>query len=419
MRILLWHGYLLGGTGSNVYTRQLAREWSLAGHDVTVLSQEPRPELYDLGGAATVRPDVRGFLPVFVLDRYEGYEVRRVPDCSRAELDTWVDANVEAVRALQPADLVFCNHVLLGGPVGAASGGRYAVKAHGSELEYAMRGNPALERWGRESLANASATFVGSEHIRKVLAEVCGPVERIHEVPPGVDVDEWAPDEPAPALEALLAECARDAPNPGSSDERLPDEGNRARFAAFLAGERPTVVYFGKLIEQKGVHVLLDALEGVDARVVVVGFGPERGSLERRASSRGVEALFSGPLEHRHLRHLLALADACVVPSVFPEAFGMVAAEAAAAGCPPVVARHSGLAEVAAGLEQSLSPPLDRLVSFPTADAAALRERLATLVTLADDDKALLRATVRRVAEERWSWAGVAGRLLEAASVSG
>ena len=58
MRILLWHGYLLGGTGSNVYTRALAREWTRAGHDVTVLSQEPHPELYDLGGAEYVRPDV-------------------------------------------------------------------------------------------------------------------------------------------------------------------------------------------------------------------------------------------------------------------------------------------------------------------------------------------------------------------------
>ena len=90
MRILLWHGYLLGGTGSNVYTRQLAREWSRAGHDVTVLSQEPRPEAVDIGAAAAVRPDVGGFLPVFVLDRYEGYEVRRVQDCTRAELDGWV-----------------------------------------------------------------------------------------------------------------------------------------------------------------------------------------------------------------------------------------------------------------------------------------------------------------------------------------
>ena len=87
MRILLWHGYLLGGTGSNVYTRMLAREWSSAGHDVTVLSQEPHPERYDLGAAATVRPDVGGLLPVFVLDRYDGYDVRRVQDCTRAELD--------------------------------------------------------------------------------------------------------------------------------------------------------------------------------------------------------------------------------------------------------------------------------------------------------------------------------------------
>ena len=79
MRILLWHGYLLGGTGSNVYTRALAREWTRAGHDVTVFSQEPEPELYDLGGAARVRPDVGGLLPVFVLDRYEGYEVQARP----------------------------------------------------------------------------------------------------------------------------------------------------------------------------------------------------------------------------------------------------------------------------------------------------------------------------------------------------
>jgi glycosyltransferase involved in cell wall biosynthesis len=414
VRILLWHGYLLGGTGSNVYTRQLAREWSRAGHDVTVLSQEPRPEAYDLGGAATVRPDVHGLLPVFVLDRYEGYEVRRVQDCTRAELDAWVEANASAIRALLPADLVFTNHVLLGGPVGAATGTQFAVKAHGSELEYSMRGNPELESWGREALERASATFVGSEHIRAVLAEVCGPVERVHEVPPGVDVELWLPQERAAALDALVREACLDAPNPDDRDERLPDEGNAERLGAFLAGERPpTVVFFGKLIEQKGVDVLLDALRGLDARLVVVGFGPERARLEARAAAEGLRSLFTGPLEHRHLRHLLALADACVVPSVFPEAFGMVAAEAAAAGCPPVVARHSGLAEVAAGLEQALPPELADLVSFPNRDAAALHQRLAALLALGPDDRGRLRTTVREVVEERWSWAGVADRLLE------
>ena len=82
---------------------------------------------------------------------------------------------------------------------------------------------------------------------------------------------------------------------------------------------------------------------------------PSAAALEQQADDLGVPALFTGPLEHRHLRHLLAFADACVVPSIFPEAFGMVAAEAAAAGCPPLVARHSGLAEVAAGLDDGLS----------------------------------------------------------------
>src|SRR5918998_1438694 len=129
MRILLWHGYLLGGTGSNVYTRAIAREWSRGGHDVVVVSQEGNPELYDLGGARTVRPDIGAALP-----------------------------------ELGPADLLFANHVLLGGPVAAASGLPYAVKAHGSELEYAMRGNEELARWGREGLAGAKAVFVGSAH---------------------------------------------------------------------------------------------------------------------------------------------------------------------------------------------------------------------------------------------------------------
>nr|MBA2298555.1 glycosyltransferase [Actinomycetota bacterium] len=165
MRILLWHGYLLGGTGSNVYTRALAREWSNAGHDVTVVSQEPHPEEHDLGGAKVVRPDVGGLLPVFVLDRYEGYEVRLVQDCSREALDRWVEANAAALRALLPADVVFCNHVLLGGPVGAATGSPFAVKAHGSELEYSLRGRPELAVWGRWALEQARAVFVGSSHI--------------------------------------------------------------------------------------------------------------------------------------------------------------------------------------------------------------------------------------------------------------
>ena len=143
------------------------------------LSQDPDPTRYDLGGAETVRPDVHGLLPVFVVDDYPGYRVARVQDCSRAELEGWVEDNASALRARGSADFLLVNHVLLGGLVGAASGSPYVVKAHGSELEYSMRGNEQLSRWGAEVLAGARATVAGSEHIRDVVAEICGAVDRV------------------------------------------------------------------------------------------------------------------------------------------------------------------------------------------------------------------------------------------------
>jgi glycosyltransferase involved in cell wall biosynthesis len=414
VKIFIWHGYLLAGTGSNIYARQLAREWSREGHEVTVFSQDAHPERYDLGGAATVRPDVGGLLPVFVLDEYDGYRVKRVQDCTREELDSWVQANVGALRERLPADLVFVNHVLLGGPVGAATGARYSVKAHGSELEYSMRGNQELSDWGGQALEGASAVIAGSKHIREVLDEVCGHVERVHEIPPGVDVELWQPQPRDQALAELVEQARHDPPNPGSGNERLPDEGNAERLERFLAGDSPTVVYFGKLIENKGVQLLLEALREVDARAVIVGFGDYRAELERRAE--GLPVLFTGPLEHRHLVHLLAFADVAVVPSIFPEAFGMVAAEAAAAGCPPVVANHSGLAEIAQGLDEDYPPALRELASFPKGDAGQLAQRLNEILSLPEEDRAALRDAARRAAVERWSWTRVARRILTAAT---
>ncbi len=408
MRILLWHGYLLGGTGSNVYTRALAREWSNAGHDVTVVCQERHPELYDTGSARIVVPELPdGLLPTFVLDRYEGLEPKLLQDFSREELDRYVAANAAALRELGPADLVFANHVLLGGPVAAAVGLPYAVKAHGSELEYSMRGRPELAHWGAETLADARAVFVGSAHIRAVLEDIVGHVDRVLEVSPGVDVDEFRPEPRADALAALIDESRRDQVDAG---ERHPDPGNAGRFARFFADDEPTIVYFGKLIENKGVQVLFEAMRGLDARAVIVGFGDYRETLEAQAPPG---TLFTGALEHRHLSHLLPLCDVAVVPSIFPEAFGMVAAEAASAGVPPVVADHSGLAEVAAGIAAEYPPQHAALAAFPNGDAATLSERLQELLALPAAERRALGLAARGAVEHRWSWARVAERLLD------
>jgi len=411
VRIVLWHGYLLGGTGSNVYTRALARAWGRLGHEVVVLTQERHPETYDLGGARAVRPELPdGLLPTFVLDRYEGLEPRLLQELTPEQRERYVEANAAAVRAELPADLVFANHVLLGGPVAAAAGAPYAVKAHGSELEYSMRGNAELAAWGREALAGATATFVGSAHIRAVLEEVVGHVDRVHEVPPGVDVDEFRPEPRQTALAALLEETRRDPPNPGNAEERLPDEGNTDRLAAWFESDEPTVLYFGKLLYNKGVHVLFEALRQTGARALIVGFGDYREELEQIAPH---QVLFTGPLEHRHLVHLIPLCDVTVVPSIFPEAFGMVAAEAAAGGSLPLVARHSGLAEIAEGLEADYPPDHRDLASFATGEGGDLADKLRRLLALSSDDRQALRKAARAAVVERWSWEHVSARLLQ------
>jgi glycosyltransferase involved in cell wall biosynthesis len=406
MKVLIWHGYLLGGTGSNVYTRALARTWAQLGHEVVVFCQDPHPEELDLGGARIVRPAFEGPLPVFVLDGYEDMEPRRLQDLSREERERFVAQNAAAVREHLPADFLLANHVLLGAPVGRAAGMPFTVKAHGSELEFSMRGNDELCSWARESLAAAQEVLAGSEHIRSVLADVVGWTEHVRVVPPGVDVEDLRPEPREDALAGLLEEARRDGA-PGS--ERDPDAGNAERLRDFLTGEGGTVVYVGKLSEEKGVHLLLEALEHVDARAVVVGFGPAREALERTAGER---VLFTGALEHRHLRHLWPLADVSVTPSVFPEAFGMVAAEAASCGSPPLVARHSGLAEVAEGLEAAYPEEHRELAAFAPGDVADLAAKLDAILSLPRSEWARISAAARSAAVERWSWKTIAALIL-------
>jgi glycosyltransferase involved in cell wall biosynthesis len=406
VKILLWHGYLLGGTGSNVYTRSLARAWSGLGHEVVVFCQEPHSERYDLGGATVVRPPLEGPLPVFVLDRYEDLEPRYLQDLERADRNEFVEANAAAVREHLPADYLLVNHVLLGAPVGAAVGMQFVVKAHGSELEFSIRGREELASWARETLAEANEVVVGSEHIREVLAEVVGWRDRVRVVPPGVDVDELRRESREEAIAALVEEARRDG---APRSERDPDAGNADRLEEFLGADAPTVVYVGKLSREKGVHLLLDALREVEARAVIVGFGPAREELEAAASG---DVLFTGALEHRHLRHLWPLADVSVTPSVFPEAFGMVAAEAAACGSPPLVARHSGLAAVAEGLEAAYPPEHRELASFRPGDAADLAGKLRRILDLPRSEWERLSNAARAAAVDRWSWEHVAALLL-------
>ena len=277
-----------------------------------------------------------------------------------------------------------------------------------------MRGRPELEAWGRDARAAPRPSTSARRTSARCSRRSSGHVDRVRRGAAGRRRRRVRRRRAArEALADLLAEARADPPNPGNAEERLPDEGNAERLAAFLADDGPTVVYFGKLIGNKGVHLLLEALDGLDARAVDRRL--RRLPRGARAAGRGRRraSLFTGPLEHRHLVHLLPLADVAVVPSIFPEAFGMVAAEAAACGCPPLVARHSGLAEVAAGLEAGYPAHLraSRGVRRPATSPTCARSS-RELLALRAADRAALGAAARRAVVERWSWAGVAARLL-------
>ena len=204
MRILIFHGYLLRGTGSNIYNASLCRALAGLGHEVHLLCQDRHTGELDLPEAVHVHnPDIGEILPVYVADRYEGFTALPFSELDDRQLRHYLDANVAAVRRVveqAPPDVALANHLVMG-PVVLARGleGRvpYAVKIHGSALEYTVRPHP--ERflpYAVEGLQAASGVLVGSRHTAESLWEVTGLPDlpaRTRLGPPGVDVHSFRP----------------------------------------------------------------------------------------------------------------------------------------------------------------------------------------------------------------------------------
>jgi glycosyltransferase involved in cell wall biosynthesis len=127
-----------------------------------------------------------------------------------------------------------------------------------------------------------------------------------------------------------------------------------------------------------------------------------------------------GRLEHAELVDLLPAFEAQVVPSTFPEAFGMVAAEAAACGVLPVSAAHSGLLEVSAQLAATLPAEARPWLSFDL-DGDPVREladRLVAWLGAPETVRAPTREALVATARDRFSWEGVARGVIDAANGS-
>jgi glycosyltransferase involved in cell wall biosynthesis len=443
MRVLIFHGYMLRGTGSNIYNANLARVLARLGHEVHLLCQDRE---VDLEGVEIHNPEIGGLLPVYVKDPYEGFEVKAFPELTDAELDDYVGANVEAVRKIAAEaggiDAALANHLIMGPAILARAGiAPFAAKVHGSALEYTVKPNPRFLPYAREGMEAAAGVLVGSRHTAEslwaALADVPGLREKTRLGPPGVDTDEFSPS---------------------------PKRHARGRLPG------PSVVFVGKLIVSKGVDLLLAAWPLVharhpEARLQIAGFGEyedalrrlqaalERGDLEgarevarlgrgleggpveplpilsafladppdgyAEAARRAVGSVdFIGRLEHDEVAELLPRAEALVMPSTFPEAFGMIAVEAAACGALPVSAEHSGMREVSRRLAAALAPEVGRLTSFPIEAGAveAIAERLDRWLALPEDEREAVREALVETVRRLWSWEGVARGVLAAAA---
>src|SRR4029453_16143437 len=123
MRILIFHGYLLRGTGSNIYNANLARALARLGHEVHLLCQDRETKIE---GVEIHNPEIGGLLPVYVKDPYEGFEVKAFPELSEEELARYLDANVAAVREVAEriggADVALANHLVMGPAILARAG---------------------------------------------------------------------------------------------------------------------------------------------------------------------------------------------------------------------------------------------------------------------------------------------------------
>jgi glycosyltransferase involved in cell wall biosynthesis len=530
---MIFHGYLLRGTGSNVYNAALSEALARNGHEVHLLCQERDPlslAWVDAAGdwdggvlrveqrrepaqVTVYRPPI-DLLPVYVADRYEGVEARPLPDLTDAEVDEYVARNVAAVREVAarvaPA-VALANHLVMGPLVLArALAGTdvpYAVKIHGSALEYVVKPHPRFLPAALEGIRSARGVLTGSRHTAESLwaaLDEPGLPEKTRLGPPGVDVERFAPRDPGAAAAgwaALRQRLAADAPGgeagapsspaaPGgqsaasspvadstASSPAATGAGAGSSFAV-TAGEAaralgaidPTrhrvVVFVGKLIASKGVDLLLGAwplvLERVpDARLLIVGFGAFRSGLQELAQALGRGDLaaarrlraedgrplpelgafldglrgeaaaayreaaadlpgrvqWAGRLEHAELADVLPAAEAMAVPSTFPEAFGMVAAEAAACGALPIVARHSGLAEVARSLAAEVPASVRPWLTFAVGSDAVsqLGTALADWLTAPGPIRAATREAIVDVVRARYSWDGVARTMLAAA----
>lgn len=276
-----------------------------------------------------------------------GVPVLREP--VRGHLDATLTGRLAArFRALRP-EVVHTHLVhadLYGLPAAHRAGVPVAISSRHNDNPF--RRNPLVAAANRRAMRRADRVIA----ISGALAAFVREVERI------------------PGTKVVTIRYGLDAPSTPPLSQQA------ARAALGLADAGPLIGFFGRLIPQKGVDVLLQAfalLAGAhpDARLVLVGDGAERAALEALSARLGLADRVTFAGWQPDAARLMPAADVVAMPSRW-EGFGLVALEAMAAGRALVASRVSALPEIVVDGETG------RLV--PPDDAGTLAEALGDLL---------------------------------------
>jgi phosphatidyl-myo-inositol dimannoside synthase len=267
----------------------------------------------------------------------------------------------------------------------SAGADRVIASTHGHEVGWSMLpvARSALRRIGD---GTDVVTYV-SRYTRGRFASAFGPRAALEYLPPGVDIDRFAPD-PAARVEM------------------------RTRYGL---GDRPVIVCLSRLVPRKGQDMLIRALPAIRERVdgaalVIVGGGPYLETLQRLAAEVGVteHVVFTGGVPGAELPAHHAMADVFAMPcrtrgaGLDVEGLGIVFLEASATGVPVVAGRSGGAPETV----------LDGETGW-VVDGTDVDE-IATAISeiLADPERAAkMGAAGRRWAVDNWQWRYQAARL--------
>ena len=439
--ICILHGYLLEGSGSNLWTRSVIQAMCRSGHTVHLVCQENHPERYDFIAEAHVyqpngdvdtlltrdvpyagrcimhKPQLGDTLPVYVWDKYEEFS-RVVPmvDLPTTEIESYINRNVDVVKrvvAENDITVLQANHMVLMSVVAQRIGVPYVIMPHGSALEYAVKPDARFRDYARDALRDAELLLVSSdelgERVRALFSDV---MPEVREIRVGVDTNSFhtvAREDRWQNIDTAI-ELIRTIPKSSDPNAKVPDPNAAQTLRSIDWLKDPTIIYVGRLIEEKGVHHLIEAMPQVRARVpnaklVVAGHGPLR---ERLDSVEGVH--FVGYLTHRELSWIMPCCDVGVFPSLVKESGPMVFLEALSCGCFPIATYFAG----AKGKIDTVAPhldPLDAELMKVRPDPATLTAELARVIPGALQASPRYSQILRRIAQQEFDWQPIAASL--------